>query len=110
MASELERMLVCASTGHKTVDSRDEVVNIVARNPFFVDIARAVQSRNTVVLLGDDAIKTLNLVQSYRRCSCLRLSARDIFPLLQTDSGRAYVLFVIPLVRVFRRTRLTGSC
>jgi hypothetical protein len=50
-------MLVCARTKHKAVDGSSDVVSIAVRNPFSVDVSRAIQPRNTVVLLGDDAIK-----------------------------------------------------
>jgi len=36
---------------------RYDLFSTAVRNPFFVDISRTVQPRNTVVLLGDDAMK-----------------------------------------------------
>src|SRR5215467_14365666 len=72
--AELERVLVCARTEHEAVDSRDDVFTGVFGNPFFVDISRTVQPRNTVVLLGDDAVKARNHVKSYRRPSFVHLT------------------------------------
>src|ERR1022692_255903 len=69
--AQLERVLVGAGTEHKAVDGRDDLFSPVVRNPFFVDVSGAIQPRYSVVLPGDDAIKTCNHVKSYRRSSCV---------------------------------------
>jgi hypothetical protein len=50
-------MLVVARTEHKAVDGSNDVVSIAVRNLSFLDVSRAIQPRNSVALLGDDAIK-----------------------------------------------------
>ena len=68
-------MLVRARTEYKTVDSLDDLFSTVVSNPFFVDVSRAIQPRNTVVLLGDDAIKASNHMKRYRRSSYVHRTA-----------------------------------
>jgi hypothetical protein len=43
---------------HITAYSFDDFFGIPFRNPCFVDLAGNVKPRNTVVVLGDEAIKT----------------------------------------------------
>src|SRR5262249_8493547 len=86
--AELERVFVCTRTDHKAIDSLDDFFTGVFGNPFFVDISRTVQPRNTVVLLGDDAVKARNHVKSYRRPSFARLTAWHITSAVRaTDVG-----------------------
>ena len=60
-------MLIGKGTEHEAVYRLDGVYIVAFGDPLFVDIARTVHPRNTVVLPGDEAIQTGNYVQRYRR-------------------------------------------
>jgi hypothetical protein len=51
-------MFICVRTEYKAVYGFEELFGALFRNPFFVDVSRTVEPRDTVVILGDEAIKT----------------------------------------------------